>query len=236
MDRNNPRYRPERLLWNLELALMLVAGLALGWYTGAQVSASREQAEFGRELERQAAAVRASNATDRAPRIVAPRGVIGRLEAPRLGLSAVAREGVDAPTLRSAVGHVPETALPGEAGNAAFAGHRDTFFRKLKGVRAGDRIVVTTAGGTHEYVVQSTRVVRPTDTSVLAPTREPALTLVTCYPFDFIGSAPDRFVVRAVARANLEKREKPKDRTSGFPADCATRTTSESRSPCDTRG
>lgn len=209
MDRSNPQNRTENLLWPLELALMLVAGLALGWYAGVQVSASREQAQLGRELERQAAAARTARPTDRPRRIVAPRGVIGRLEVPRLGLSAVAREGVDSRTLRSAVGHVPETAFPGEPGNAAFAGHRDTFFRKLKGVKAGDRVVVTTPDGAHEYVVQDTRVVRPTDTSVLAPTREPALTLVTCYPFDFIGSAPDRFIVRAVAAAEFAKRAKP---------------------------
>lgn len=197
--------RFERTLWAAELALMLVAGLALGWYAGVQAATSTEQAALGRELERQAAAARVVSQTDRTRQIIAPRGVIGRVEVPRLGLSAIAREGVDAGTLRTAVGHVPETALPGEPGNAAFAGHRDTFFRKLKDVRAGDRVLVTTPGGTHEYVVQNTRVVRPTDVSVLAPTRERALTLVTCYPFEFIGSAPDRFVVRAVARE-----EKPK--------------------------
>jgi sortase A len=130
--------------------------------------------------------------------------VIGRLEVPRLGLSAIAREGVDSRTLRSAVGHVPDTALPGERGNAAFAAHRDTFFRKLKDVRRGDRVVITTPEGAYEYVVQNTRVVPPTDVSVLEPTDEAALTLVTCYPFDYVGSAPERFIVRAV-RADKPK-------------------------------
>jgi sortase A len=190
----------DRTLWTLELALMLVAGLALGWYAGVQAATSREQANLGRELEREAAAARTGRQMDQPRRAVAPRGVIGRLQVPRLGLSVIAREGVDARTLRSAVGHVPDTPFPGESGNSAFAGHRDTFFRKLKDVRAGDRVLVTTPEGTHEYVVQDTRVVRPTDVSVLAPTREAALTLVTCYPFDFIGSAPERFIVRAVAR------------------------------------
>ena len=198
MQPGNSRDRFDRVLWSLELALMLVAGLAIGWYAGVNLSASREQAALGRELERQAAAARVVNAADRPRRAVAPRSLIGRVEVPRLGLSAIAREGVDEGTLRSAVGHVPETALPGEPGNSAFAAHRDTFFRKLKDIEPGDRVIVTTPEGAHEYVVENTRVVRPTDVTVLAPTREPVLTLVTCYPFDFIGSAPERFVVRAL--------------------------------------
>jgi sortase A len=116
---------------------------------------------------------------------------------PRLGLSAIVREGVDEATLRRAVGHVPQTARPGEAGNAALAAHRDTFFRPLKHIRKGDRIKVTTPDGAHEYRVTETRVVAPDDVSVLAPTMNPTLTLVTCYPFNFVGTAPKRFVVRA---------------------------------------
>jgi sortase A len=208
MHPGNSPARVDRFLWSLELTLMLVAGLAIGWYAGVNLSASREQAALGRELERQAAVARAVNAAvnaaERPRRAIAPRSLVGRVEVPRLGLSVIAREGVDERTLRGAVGHVPDTALPGEPGNSAFAGHRDTFFRKLKDIRAGDRVVVTTAEGAHEYVVENTRVVRPTDVTVLAPTRESALTLVTCYPFDFIGSAPDRFIVRAL-RADKPK-------------------------------
>ena len=204
MHPGNSPARVDRFLWSLELALMLVAGLAIGWYAGVNLSASREQAALGRELERQAAVARAVNAAERPRRAIAPRSLVGRVEVPRLGLSVIAREGVDERTLRGAVGHVPDTALPGEPGNSAFAGHRDTFFRKLKDIRAGDRVVVTTPEGAHEYVVENTRVVRPTDVTVLAPTRESALTLVTCYPFDYIGSAPDRFIVRAL-RADKPK-------------------------------
>jgi len=199
------RYLSDRVLWLLELTLMLIAGLALGWYAGVNLSASREQAALGRELQRQAAVAHAANAVERPPRTIAPRSLVGRVEIPRLGLSVIAREGVDERTLRGAVGHVPNTALPGEPGNSAFAGHRDTFFRKLKDIKAGDRVIVTTPEGSHEYVVEDTRVVRPSDVTVLAPTRESTLTLVTCYPFDFVGSAPDRFIVRAlrVRRADL---------------------------------
>lgn len=127
------------------------------------------------------------------------RGLIGRIEIPRLGVSAIVREGVDNRTLGRAVGHVPETARPGDAGNVAFAGHRDTFFSPLKRVRVGDRIRVSTPDGDFSYVVSETRVVAPDDVSVLAPTTEPALTLITCFPFNMAGPAPDRFIVRARA-------------------------------------
>jgi sortase A len=123
--------------------------------------------------------------------------VIGRLEVPRLGMSAMVREGDDAATLRHAVGHIPQTALPGESGNAGLAGHRDTFFRGLKSVRIGDRLIATTPRGTAEYVVQRISIVDPDDVSVLNPTSGPTLTLVTCYPFYYIGAAPRRFIVHA---------------------------------------
>jgi sortase A len=119
----------------------------------------------------------------------------------------MAREGADTRTLRGAVGHVPSTALPGEQGNTAFAGHRDTFFRKLKDVRTGDAVIVTTGTGRHRYVVRDTRVVAPTDVWVLDPTAEATLTLVTCYPFNYFGSAPQRFIVRAALDPEGERRE-----------------------------
>ena len=123
--------------------------------------------------------------------------MIGRIEVPRLNLSALAREGVDVRTLRGSVGHVPGTALPGEPGNAAFAAHRDTFFRPLAGIRKGDTVLVTTPDGVHRYRVYATRIVAPTEISVLRAGHQSQLTLVTCYPFDFVGSAPQRFIVQA---------------------------------------
>jgi sortase A len=95
------------------------------------------------------------------------------------------------------VGHIPETPLPGEPGNAGLAGHRDTFFRSLRAARPGDRIVVTTPDAVVHYAVRDTRIVEPSEVSVLAPTPEPTLTLVTCYPFNYVGAAPKRFIVRA---------------------------------------
>jgi sortase A len=124
-------------------------------------------------------------------------GLLGRVEIPRLNISAIVREGVDHKTLKHAVGHLPETALPGEPGNFAIAAHRDTFFRNLRGVRKGDRIHMVTPNGTFEYQVETTKIVWPTNVDVLKPTPDPSLTIVTCYPFNYIGSAPKRFVVRA---------------------------------------
>ena len=106
-------------------------------------------------------------------------------------------EGVDDRLLDVGVGLVPETARPGESGNIGIAGHRDGFFRILKDVRAGDRIQLSTRGAETTYVVEDIWIVQPEDVSVLEPTTAPSITLVTCYPFYFVGSAPQRFIVRA---------------------------------------
>jgi sortase A len=119
------------------------------------------------------------------------------MEIPRLGLSVVVVEGVGRTTLRRGVGHIPGTALPGEDGNVGLSGHRDTFFRPLKDLRIKDEIQISTLKGDFSYEVESLRVVEPSDVGVLEPARENVLTLVTCYPFFYIGAAPKRFVVRA---------------------------------------
>ena len=123
--------------------------------------------------------------------------LIGRLEVPRVGLSALVLEGVGHRTLRRGAGHIPETALPAQDGNVGIAGHRDSFFRGLKDVGKDDVIKLTTLRGIYHYRVEWIRIVNPQDTEVLAETGEPALTLVTCYPFYYVGSAPKRFIVRA---------------------------------------
>ena len=122
---------------------------------------------------------------------------IGRLLVPRLGVSVMVAEGVDNRTLRRAVGHIPGTSRVGSGGNAGIAGHRDSFFRPLKDVRPGDEVVLRTPAAISRYRVEWAEVVAPGDTSSLRPTPYPALTLVTCYPFHYVGTAPDRFVVRA---------------------------------------
>src|SRR6185503_4867321 len=112
-------------------------------------------------------------------------------------LRAIVAHGVDARTLRHAVGHVPGTALPGEPGNVALAGHRDRAFRRLDGVREGDHLRLVTLRGAYDYVVEGTEVVAPDRADLLGPSAQPTLTLVTCYPFSMVGPAPQRFVVHA---------------------------------------
>ncbi len=124
-------------------------------------------------------------------------GLIGRIEIPRLGFSAVVIEGTSTTTLRRAVGHIQSTALPGQPGNIGLSGHRDTFFRPLRNIRENDVITLTTLVGGYRYRVVSTQVVRPENVGVLAPSGDEILTLVTCYPFYFVGPAPYRFIVRA---------------------------------------
>jgi len=126
-----------------------------------------------------------------------PASLIGRLRIPRLNVVAMVREGADSATLSHAVGHIPGTALPGKAGNVALAGHRDTIFRALRNIQQSDSIDLETDKGTFRYIVASTQIVSPKDVSVLAAGGGPTLTLVTCYPFYYVGSAPKRFIVRA---------------------------------------
>ena len=124
-------------------------------------------------------------------------GLIGRIEIARLGLSVIVVEGDDGKILRRAAGHVPGTALPGQAGNVGITAHRDTFFRPLRNIRLEDVITLTTLQGEYRYRVVSTEVVTPNDVAVLDPTGGDILTLVTCHPFYFVGAAPNRFIVRA---------------------------------------
>jgi sortase A len=124
-------------------------------------------------------------------------GLIGVIEIPRLNISSVVDEGVDNKTLLVAVGHVPGTAFPGEPGNTALAAHRDTFFRELGQLHAGDDITLTTLSGAYRYKVEATRIVDPSAREVLNTSSGPTLTLITCYPFHYVGPAPRRFIVVA---------------------------------------
>jgi len=124
-------------------------------------------------------------------------GLIGRIDIPRLSLSVIVMEGTSSKTLRRAAGHISGTALPGRPGNVGISGHRDTFFRPLRNIEPNDTITLTTTAGAYRYRVLSTRIVGPDDVTVLAPGENETLTLVTCYPFYFVGPAPRRFIVRA---------------------------------------
>jgi sortase A len=131
----------------------------------------------------------------------APGELIGRLEVPRLGVSAIVLSGLESSTLRRAAGHVRSTALPGQGGNVAVAGHRDRHFAGLRDVAIGDEITFTTPDGVHRYRVTGTEVVEPRDVRVLDDRGREELTLITCHPFNYIGPAPNRFIVYAEALA-----------------------------------
>jgi sortase A len=153
----------------------------------------REQRQFDRLL----AGRTASRVSPKALPQAVLGGVLGRIEIERLGISVMVIEGTAPAMLRRAAGHIAGTALPGHPGNIGISAHRDTFFRPLRNIRHNDIILLTTLLGEFRYRVISTRIVSPSDIEVLDPGEGEILTLVTCYPFYFVGSAPDRFIVRA---------------------------------------
>ncbi len=158
----------------------------------------QESREFDHLLSQQREALPDSAQPAPPPQLSpAAHGLIGRMEIPRLGLSAIVFEGTSRSTLRRAVGHIAETALPGQPGNVGISGHRDTFFRPLRNIKKDDIITLTTLSGEYRYRVVSTKIVPPSDVAVLDSGKDEVLTLVTCYPFYFLGNAPDRFIVRA---------------------------------------
>lgn len=173
------------ITWRFEQALKRVASPADGEESVGTSASPRALAEaHGAGAESPGTTVR-----EGAP--------LGRIEIRRIGLAAMILEGTEERTLHLAVGHIPGTALPGQPGNVALAGHRDTFFRALRNIRPDDEITLTTLTGSYRYQVDSTKVVEPAETDVLDNGDGDVLTLVTCYPFSFVGSAPRRFIVRA---------------------------------------
>jgi len=122
---------------------------------------------------------------------------IGRLEIPSLDMAVMVLDGTDEMTLNRAVGRIEGTALPGEVGNLGIAGHRDGWFRALRKLIPGDEIFLRTLDGRYRYRVEEIEIVEPSETAVLAPTDAARLTLVTCYPFYWAGSAPQRYIVKA---------------------------------------
>jgi len=171
--------------------LLLTAGLlALGYGAYVVIDAKAYQAIEQRRFEH------ARRDAPAAPALV-DGDSIGEIQIARVGLTAMVVQGESPAILQRAVGHLAGTALPGESGNVVLAGHRDPFFRPLKRVRPGDAITLRTRHGDFEYLVQSTAVVRPSDVEVIEPTTRRTLTLITCFPFSYLGPAPDRFIVRA---------------------------------------
>jgi sortase A len=135
-------------------------------------------------------------------------GALAVLRIPSLNLEVPVLEGTDEFTLNRGVGRIAGTARPGQGGNVGIAGHRDGFFRSLKDIGAGDAIELATTSGTDVYVVDRLRIISPEDVSVLQPRKKPSLTLVTCYPFYFVGPAPRRYIVEASLKQSALKDEK----------------------------
>jgi sortase A len=204
--------------------LVFAGALALVWAAYTLLSSRRAQLEYRKALEATRTAPPAPPAEPSKPALplTMPLGEpIGTLRVPRLGLSAVVAEGDDKPVLDNAAGHLPDTALPWNDGNAAVAAHRDGLFRPLKDIKVGDTLHFDTVHGDFEYKVTERYVVEPDDIWVLNPTLGPTLTLISCYPFNFIGNAPKRFIVKAerlpVVASNGQRTEDKGQRTDQEP-------------------
>ncbi len=188
-----PRNSAGKLMrWSRNVLLTAAAGLLgyCGFVLADTWMFQRQASELFDQAHLQAAAI-PSPGTD------STSGLLGRMEIPRLGVSVIVAEGTDERTLRRAGGHIAGTSLPGQRGNVGIAGHRDTLFRPLRNIRRNDVITLTTLAGEYRYRVTSTEIVSPSDVTVLESDGHEVLTLVTCYPFYFVGPAPDRFIVRA---------------------------------------
>ena len=192
----------KKLMVYFGCALIVGGALFLVWYGHLQWEMHREQRAASRLLDDQRKPNAEAPHAQPLPRtlvIVPPRPgqPMGRIEIPRLHLSVMVLEGATPRILRAAAGHIRGTAFPGTTGNTSIAAHRDTFFRPLRELRRNDEILITTSYGTFRYVVNSIEIVDPGDVQVLHQTADPQLTLVTCYPFSYVGPAPKRFIVHA---------------------------------------
>ena len=201
--------RQHVLLW-LERALLAVGVVLAGWCAMVLVEARYTQSlpltkplVVTQTLPGDAGNEGAAEPTP-AP---APGTLLARLEIPAVQLSTVVLEGSDDGTLSRGAGHIEDTPFPGEPGNIGVAGHRDTIFRPVRHIKVGDTIDLTTADRVFHYKINKTLIVMPEDVYVLDPTPRPTLTLVTCYPFEFIGHAPKRFIVQAEL-VNAERTER----------------------------
>ena len=183
-------------------ALIVGGALVLGWYGYIRFDMFRMQCNAARILEAPSHPALGASRSPAVPNglvIAPPRSgdPLGRIEIPRIHLSAPVAEGHTPKVLRAAAGHIHGTALPGMRGNVVLAAHRDTYFRALKDVRANDDVILRASYGTFHYRVSFSEIVGAREIRVLRRTADPELTLITCYPFSYVGPAPKRFVVHA---------------------------------------
>ncbi len=174
----------------MSLALVVIGVVLLGYVAGQYWGMYRSQKNLEAEWQRQAATV---SVPGKAP--VSPDQLLTRLEIPKIQVDAIVVEGASRHDLSEGPGHMKQTAQPGETGNAVITAHRDTFFRHIYELNKGDQIQVRRSGRTFTYEVTGKKIVMPEDISVIKPTNNPQLTLITCYPTYYIGPAPKRLVV-----------------------------------------
>ena len=200
------------LTW-LERALWTAGCCALGYYVFTSIDASLTQKQLAQSFEESRthvgvpAQATLNNSTADLQKAPAQPGsrLVGRLEIPKLEVSSIILEGVGSKTLRVGLGHVPGTPWPGQPGNVVIAGHRDTFFRPLRKIEICDEVSVATTAHTYYYQVRSIEIVDPRNVNALRSHNKDELTLITCYPFSYIGPAPKRFVVHAEPVLAAEK-------------------------------
>jgi len=184
----------------------------LSWSTWQWISREYEQAareeEFNSLVEDQANGVKAPGRREQA------KGPVGKLEIRRIGVTGFVEEGVDSKTLKNAIGMALSSARPGEPGNVVLAAHRDTFFAGLQNAETGDIIMLsTTDGKKHRYRISKMFVVNPSENWVMnSSPKKRMLTLITCYPFRYVGKAPQRFIVQAVPEDDVRRQAKPRTR------------------------
>ena len=187
------QHRSRRIAQLLLSSTGLLALLYCGW-AGLQMHASQKAAAIidgPASQDAQQQIVPGNGPADN------PAAVIGRIEIPQIALSVPLMASISKDGLLRGAGHVPGTALPGGLGTIGIAGHRDTFFRPLRRIRPGMQIKVIGAAGAYRYRVDSTEIVDPEEVKVLDIASRPMLTLITCYPFNYVGAAPRRFIVHA---------------------------------------
>jgi sortase A len=185
------RLNPDALRRTLPLLFVLL-GLGLVVYVGYQYwDMYHSQQLLEAQWERQAA----SASVPAQPRQISATEMLTRVSIPKINMDAIVVEGASRKELSVGPGHMIDTAMPGGPGNAVITGHRDTFFRHINELEKGDEIIVRRNGQTFKYEVTGKKIVKPEDVSVLNPTVDPQLTLITCYPTYYIGPAPKRLVI-----------------------------------------
>ncbi|HET9838560.1 MAG TPA: class D sortase [Candidatus Angelobacter sp.] len=184
------KIRPYFSRRSVSLLLILVGVALLGYVASEYWGMYRSQQQLEAEWERQAAA-----ATTPGQAVIPPEQMLTRVVVPKIGLDAIVVEGASRKELSEGPGHMKETAMPGQPGNAVITAHRDTFFRHIYELVKGDRIQVRRSGRVFTYEVTGKKIVMPDDISVIRQTPDPQLTLITCYPVYYIGPAPKRLVV-----------------------------------------